>query len=504
MEIAYYDLSGGINQASTKTELGLNNKKVYWADAINVEILQNKGICKQKGNTLFLQLPQAEEITGLHELFADEVYRLIITTLSGKIYVYNDSTSELLLVDKVLEGVKPLIASFLRGVVIYSEKDSPFYLNLDLSVEDCNLKDENDNYIIVNSVAAFRGRIWLSSGSTLYYSALGTYNNFDAENDAGYISDFHTDTSDIIAIKPYKDYLAIYKKNSVYLLTGTSPNDFAIVPFASKGCIAQKAIINVENKQYFLSNGIFALEQVGELNQIQLGGEISQKIKSEFEQFVPNALSESFCVHYENKSQMWFFFPYANQQYYHTVWINDYLNKAWYKRIIPQNITSACIFKQNVLTADSDGKIYKEDYGTTFAGEPIEFMWKSPFFAIGNAHHRKVIEEFYFVLDEGFDNNFDFLVYKDYDSQFPDDLEKIYSIHFDHMIWADEKTQMNLPCRWALDDENIPVWSVNRNTLEKAEISESNYAIQLCVQGDSIEHSCAIIGLQFREIYNDD
>ena len=79
MEIAYYDLSGGINQASTKTELGLNTKKIYWSDAENVEILQNKGICKQKGNTLFLQLPEEEPITGMHELFSDDIYRLIIT-----------------------------------------------------------------------------------------------------------------------------------------------------------------------------------------------------------------------------------------------------------------------------------------------------------------------------------------------------------------------------------------------------------------------------------------
>ena len=81
MEIAYYDLSGGINQASTKTELGLNTKKVYWADSENIEILENRGICKQRGNTLFLTLPVEEAITGMHEVEG----RLIVTTSSGKI-----------------------------------------------------------------------------------------------------------------------------------------------------------------------------------------------------------------------------------------------------------------------------------------------------------------------------------------------------------------------------------------------------------------------------------
>ena len=52
METFYYNLSGGINQASTKTELGLNTKNIFWSDAENVEIFLNKGIIRQKGNVL--------------------------------------------------------------------------------------------------------------------------------------------------------------------------------------------------------------------------------------------------------------------------------------------------------------------------------------------------------------------------------------------------------------------------------------------------------------------
>lgn len=495
MEIAYYDLSGGINQASTKTELGLNTKKVYWADSENIEILQNKGICKQKGNTLFLTLPVSEKITALHE----NDNNLIITTISGKIYVYKVAINELSLVDKTLSGSSPVFANFLGGTVIATESDNLFYLKSDLTVETCNLSISP-----VNALSVFKGRIWVASGSTLYYSALGTYDDFETESDAGYISDFHTNTADIIAINTYKNYLAIYKQDKVYLLSGTNPDDFSIIPFADKGCQAPLAIVNVENKQYFLSNGIFALEQVGELNQIQLGSEISLKIKPEFEKFNSININKSFCIHYESKNQVWYFMPYTDKQYFNTVWINDYVNKAWYKRVIPQNITTAGTFKNFILTADNNGKIYREDFGTDFDGEAIKFLWKSPFLAIGSAHHRKMIDEFYFIIDESYDNHFDFTVYKDYDSEHSDDPETIYSIHLDHMIWADESTNDNTPCHWALDEENVPIWSVNTNTLEKAEISEANYSIQLCITGKEKDESCAIIGLQFREIYNDD
>ena len=502
MEVSYYNLAGGINQSLTKTELGLDTKKIYWTDSENVEIFQNRGIIRQNGNSIFTTVE--EEITGIAEMSAYDKSKLVITTISGKIYIYNEVTAEKILVDKTLTGVKPVFLNFLNGILIMSESDGLFYIknNSSYEVVDCNLKDLSDNVLTGGVLAVYKGRVWVAKDATIYYSALGTYNDFTTENDAGYINEFHTDTGSITALKMYKDYLAIYKKDSVYLLTGTSPDDFAITLFANKGAVAPKAIANVENKQYFLSNGIFALEQVGELNQIQLGNEISLKIKEEFSSF--GKLENTICLHYEAKSQMWYFFPYADDDYFHTIWINDYVNKAWYKRVVPQNIVTACIYDGNVYTADSSGNIYREDFGTTFNGQVIKFMWKSPFLAITNAHHRKMIDEFYFLLDTENDNDFNFSVYKDYDSEIADDPERIYSVHPEHLIWADETTSESLPCHWAKDDENYPVWPVNKDTLEKAEISESNYSIQLCVSGENSGQSCAIIGLQFREIYNDD
>ena len=505
MEIAYYDLSGGINQALTKTELGLNTKKIYWTDSKNIEILQNRGFCKQKGNNLFIKLPLEEKITGLFEMFSNNEFKLLITTQNGKIYIYDDIEKKIKQIDKTINGQKPLFANYLDGTIIATESDTPFYIKFsDNSVHSCNLIDSNSKPIIVNSVEIYKGRVWFCSNSTIYYSALGRYNDFSTEKDAGYISDFHTDTANIVAMKPYKDYLAIYKKNSVYLLTGSNPENFAIIPFANKGCISAKSIVNVENKQYFLSNGIYALEQVGELNQIQLGYEISTKIKPELEQFNKTNLQNSFCIHYENRNQIWYFFPYESEAYYHTIWINDYANKAWYKRYIPQNITSAGIFKGKILSADNKGNIYTEDTGKTFNGEAINFMWKSPFLSLNNAHHRKIIEEFYFILDESYDNKFKFSVFKDYNSEICDDPELIYAVNLEHLVWANNETSDDLPCHWAKDDENFPVWTINQNTLEKAEISEANYSIQLCIEGSKEDESCGIIGLQFREIYNDD
>lgn len=507
VDVNYFDLSGGINLASTKTELGMNPKKIYWSDSENIEIYNNKGIIRQKGNSKLIELPESEQITGMCELESDSLYKLVITTISGKIYVYSDENKQLTLLDKTITGTNVKFAAFLRGVIVATESDAMFYIkdNSSFEVVDCNFKDRSGQICYPDCLTIYKGRVWCAKDSTIYYSALGTYDDFETEEDAGYISDFHTDTADIISMHTYKDYLAVYKRERVYLLSGSNPSDFAIALFADKGTIAKDSIVNVDNKQYFLSvNGIFALEQVGELNQIRLGSEISTNIKDEFNNFDSSRLRNSLVLHYENKSQIWFFFPYLDDEYYHTIWINDYLNKAWYKRVVPQDITTACIFNSYILTADTQGNIYREDFGVTFNGESIKFMWKSPFLSLGNILRRKIIDEFYFILDDLNDNKFNFSIYKDYDSEVADDAELIYSKHYSHFIWGGDETPDTAEYCWSTDDSEIPIWPISTNVMEKAEICGSNYSVQLCIEGSEITDDCAIIGLQFREIYNDD
>ena len=262
MEVNYFDLSGGINQATTKSEMGLNPKKVYWSDSKNVEIFTNKKIKKQKGNAIILNLPEQEKIIGMTELESDSKFKLVIVTESGKIYIYSEIDGSLNLLSKTLTGTKVIFAQFLRGMLVATNKDSLFYIkdNSNYDIVECELKNKSGEVLYPDCLTIYKGRVWCSKESTIYYSALGSYTDFTTKDDAGYISDFHTDTSDIITMHTYKDYLAIYKKDRVYLLSGTSPADFSVALFADKGTFALHSIVNVDNKQFFLSNGIFALE----------------------------------------------------------------------------------------------------------------------------------------------------------------------------------------------------------------------------------------------------
>lgn len=228
----------------------------------------NKGIIRQKGNVLYCEIPITEPITKLHEFGSSSNNRLLITTASGKIYIYNPKSDSFTELERTLKSQSPVFTNFLNGVIISSLLDKMFYIKQNGEIVDCEVKDGNNKEVLSEVIATYKGRVWLACGSSLYFSALGSYSDFSTENDAGYIKDFYTDTDDIIAIKPYKDYLAIYKKHRTYLLSGTSPDNFAIIPFADKGAETHNGIVNVANKEFFFSNsGIYTLE-VGELNQI--------------------------------------------------------------------------------------------------------------------------------------------------------------------------------------------------------------------------------------------
>ena len=172
-------------------------------------------------------------------------------------------------------------------------------------------------------------------------------------------------------------------------------------------------------------------------------------------------ISEDIAIHYQKKHQTWFFFPLLGKRFYNTIWINDYVNKAWYKRVLPQNITYACIFNSNILTADENGNIYIEDIGSSFNGDAIHFLWKSPFLSLGNVHHRKMIDEFYFVLDDLHNNKFECSIYKDFDSTYSTDYELINATRFDCMLWADENTDENdIKYCWTNENSSTPIWSI--------------------------------------------
>lgn len=506
MKQLFTDLSGGIDVSSTKLNLGFENKKVYAQMATNVEIMSNYGVKRMKGNSLLFSLKTQDDDSSnysINSLFSIDDY-ILISTDEGELYSYNfENKSLTLLKDLLKTNNKCNFAKFLNGVFITNGHDNPMYFkSVDNSLEVLELTGADNQVIFGEAVASFRSRLFVAQGSKLYFSALGNYNDFITANDAGYIADFHIDTAKIIALKPYQEYLAIYKEEQTYLLSGSSPSDFSIMPFSNKGACSSNATTTVNNKQYFFSNGLFALSQTGELNQIVMSHEISSKIKPMINDIDFTKKDKIILLPYEQKNQLWCFIPLGNKNFINNVFVFDYTNNSWVKREIPQNITSACLYNNRILTGDNLGNVYLEDNGNTFNGKTINFLYKTAYFALGTNSERKTIEEFYLIMDENVDNKFIFSCNKDYDDLFETDMEEVKVLSLFSLVWDDENSHFAI-------EENPPsynyhdCWSKMFEPKYKLEISESIYSVQICIRGNDITHDFALVGIDFKEILVD-
>ena len=290
----YYNFTGGIDLVSAKINVGQSQKKCYWSDAQNVEIYKNSGITRMDGNTLLVDA--GPEILGLFEYRIEDNKRLVVNAADGIFYLWNGST---LIPQKtgLSTTAKCSYVNYLDGVVVTNGVNDPFIFTEGTGVNQCSAP------AVSNVVASYKGRLWLANGGTLYYSSLGKYNVWitDEDDDGGNITNFHNDYSDIKAIFPYKDYLAIHRQDQVYLLVGDdNTENFSIVPFADKGGDSPLGITNFENKQYFFDNGVFTLEP-GKNGQIQISSEVSEIIKPIFNDIDRSRLNETFIVNYPEK-----------------------------------------------------------------------------------------------------------------------------------------------------------------------------------------------------------
>lgn len=428
-EFSYFDFSGGLSTAKSKVAIGQSEKKVYWSNAKNVEIDRTTGIRVAEGNAVYLDA--GHEILGIFEYRYEDESRLVYNTAEGKFFSVNNHYSYLRK-SGLSTTAKCSYANFKGGVIVANSSDDPFLYTEGAEISQCNAPVQS------NIVCSWGGRLWLAKGGTLYYSSLGRHDSWvtDEINDGGSISNFHNDYSDIKCIIPYKSYLAIHRQNNVYLLAGdSSPDNFTIIPFTTKGSDSPLGAVNFESEQFFYDNGIFSLTQAGSNNEIRLSSEISEDVQDVFKTIDTSQLNEAFSVSDNVKKRVMFYLPFNGN--FKTCLIYDAINKAWITRTVPQDITCACLFENSVYTGTSEGEIIKECYGNTFAGAAIDWYFETPFFHFGEPVRKKGVEDCYLHIDNLAKNNFNIDFYVDFNNSNIYDSQTVNSYVSNDLIFDD-------------------------------------------------------------------
>ena len=505
-KLAFYDFSGGIKTNATQVMLGYGAKKLYWDDSFNVELYKNQGVERMMGNQTFLDVDIEDDcaIVGLCE-YPKSSEGFLYARSDGKIKYFDNTTGNIITIHDYQKSVTSVdFALYLDGIAFFARGCEGYYYNKNLGTKlnPLNAKDNNDNDIIPDAMCNFAGRLWIGSNSVLYYSALGRFNDWESQNDAGYIANFHSSVTKISALALYCGNLAIFKEDGVFLLSGSSADDFAIIKFADKGTMGSKAVCTCNNKQYFFNpDGLFALSQVGELSQIMMSGNIASNVEDAFKNSDRTGFDRAFCVPYERKNQIWFYLPQNDSEYFNTIWIYDFSHECWMKRVETQKITAAACINTQIFSGCSNGKILLENTGSTFDGDTIEFSFSTPFFHLGKPSERKIIEDFALLLDESGENRFQFSVSKDFVKEIRSDHEYIRTTQAGTLIWASEdepKDRYN-----CFESAYSPFWANSYQSTVAIQIFDSNLSVALHIEGKEQNDGFKLVGIEFKELLND-
>lgn len=293
--------------------------------------------------------------------------------------------------------------------------DSNFYLS-DISELNAVYKNSDDPNISkpVRGLAlqSYQGRIFVGGNDgILYYSEVGLIHGWDLKYGAGAIPSFYDDNSDFTAFGIWDKYLIICKRERSYILDGTNADttNWTVSPYSDFTCDSQQSWL-VANNSFLVytrtGGGIYPLLQRTIYSANYQGNDLSVKIRDSFQYVNTAKFDYIFPVYAPKKKYIMFYIPMLMGVGSNYCFIFDIQSKTWLLRVVPQDVTIAFRFNNEIYIGTSDGKILKEFSSLTFDGQPIEWYWKSPWFSYGEGSNHLSTREFRINIAEESTNRF--------------------------------------------------------------------------------------------------
>lgn len=303
------------------------------------------------------------------------------------------------------------------------------------------------------ALQVYNGRLWVGGEKGLFYSGVGLYNGWDVyANDAGYIPEIYNDSSTVTALGLFSEFLMIHKQYSSYILTCQDEDSasMSIKPFSNITCESQQSWI-VSNTKYFVYSDefmdIYPLVQHTIFNDKFLGEPITQKVRNLFINVNQADADKIFCVSRPKFRQMIFYLPtilYPGSNY---GLIYDFQTKSWLLRVVPQDVTIAFNFNNNVYIGTRNGLVLREFSGRTFQEYdedkdeikdlPINAYYKSPWFDWSDGYMQS-FAEFLIEIDGESTNKFYIRTQKDGQSRFEDRIIDNDLLNGNALVWDSE------------------------------------------------------------------
>jgi len=262
-----------------------------------------------------------------------------------------------------------------------------------LCLEAPSLVDVFENHLFLGGYAL--------SKAVIAYSAPNIAYDFTAASGAGQIAVGF----DVVQFKPFRDNFFIFGSNGIKKVTPDITAGFVIDQVTSNvGCIARDSVLEIGGDLVFLApdglRPVAGTSRIGDVELETISKSIQQLLKDMNEDYNLDTLVG---VVIRNKSQLRYFVGDADTGVTDSYGIIGGLRSAdqrlgWeFGELIgirASTCTSAYVNRTElVLHGDYNGKVYKQETGSTFDGESILGVYQTPYFDFGDTEVRKTMRK---------------------------------------------------------------------------------------------------------------
>ena len=245
--------------------------------------------------------------------------------------------------------------------------------------------------------AVFQNHMFLAGDpneqTNLYFSAPYAETDFSAANGSGVINVGFP----VVAIKTFRDALYIFGSNNIRKLVGNNISNFVLETVTDDlGCLATDSVIEIGGDLLFLSqDGLRPVSGTDKIGDVNLET-VSKDIQSIFTDIVFDIdLDTLNAVVIRQKTQFRYFFGAADSQGV-IGGFRQTPNGLQFEYSQMLGITATCAdsgyIGQNefVIHGTQDGKVHRQEQGTSFDGTDIFSLFQTPFFHMQDPEQRKV------------------------------------------------------------------------------------------------------------------
>jgi len=219
---------------------------------------------------------------------------------------------------------------------------------------------------------------------------------------------------DVVQIKPFRDDLFVFGSNSIKKINVNTQNEFSLNQVtANVGCVARDSVLEIGGDLMFLApDGFRPVAGTSRIGDVELET-VSKPIQATLVDLIANEdMSTLNGVVIRSKSQIRYFIGDTSKDASDSIGIlggltNNSGSISWeFSELL--GIRASCCTSgyvgttEFILHADYDGKVYKQEHGTSFNGGDIVSIYATPYLDFGETEQRKVMRKINtFIRGEG-------------------------------------------------------------------------------------------------------